>query len=107
MSYGEGRPVAITIGQPTERDFTDPLGLLGDCHRRIESFLAVLIDVTNETRGAGLDEERRAALRAALRYFREAAPNHTRDEEESLFPRMRASDKTRIQTTLARLECAA
>jgi len=36
-----------------------------------------------------LTEETRAALESALRYFREAAPKHTADEEESLFPRMR------------------
>src|SRR5690606_34948098 len=30
-------------------------------------------------------------LRKALVYFREAAPRHTADEEESLFPRLRGS----------------
>jgi hypothetical protein len=36
-----------------------------------------------------LNEEQRGAFEAALRYFREAAPKHTADEEESLFPRLR------------------
>jgi hypothetical protein len=36
-----------------------------------------------------LTEETRAALETALRYFREAAPKHTADEEESRFPRLR------------------
>ena len=36
-----------------------------------------------------MTEETRVALESALRYFREAAPKHTADEEESLFPRLR------------------
>ena len=31
----------IVIGAKRESDFTDPIGMLGDCHRRIEMFLNV------------------------------------------------------------------
>jgi hemerythrin-like domain-containing protein len=95
----------ITIGKPPESDFTDPLGMLSDCHRRIERFLDALIELTKHGRGGELNEEQRSALKVSLRYFREAAPNHTCDEEESLFPRMRASGSPRVRAMLARLDC--
>jgi hypothetical protein len=57
----------ITIGKKTESDFSNPLGLLSDCHRRIEKFLDVLIKVTSQARGAELNEDQRHALEAALR----------------------------------------
>jgi hemerythrin-like domain-containing protein len=68
--------------------FADPTGLLSDCHRRIEMFLGTLEGVASVI-DCPLTEETRAALECALRYFREAAPKHTADEEESLFPRLR------------------
>jgi len=94
----------ITIGKKIESDYSNPLGLLSDCHRRIETFLDVLMRVTNQARGAGLNEDQRHALEVALRYFREAAPKHTRDEEESLFPRMLASADARARSAIALLD---
>lgn len=94
----------ITIGKKIESDYSNPLGLLSDCHRRIETFLDVLMRVTNQARGAGLNEDQRHALEVALRYFREAAPTHTRDEEESLFPRMLASTDARARSAIALLD---
>jgi len=79
-------PVQIGV---RESDFSNPLGLLSDCHRRIEKFLGVLIQVCAEAAGSALNEGQRAALEKALTYFRESAPKHTADEEESLFPRLR------------------
>jgi hemerythrin-like domain-containing protein len=81
----------ITIGAKQESDFTDPIGMLGDCHRRIERFLSVLQKLASERQGAALTEQEQRSLAASLKYFREAAPKHTADEEESLFPRMRAA----------------
>jgi hemerythrin-like domain-containing protein len=89
----------IVIGAKPESNFTDPIGLLGDCHRRIERFLDVLARVAEQ--GAELNAERRTALDTALRYFREAAPKHTADEEESLFPRLR---RIGLESVLARVE---
>jgi hemerythrin-like domain-containing protein len=80
----------VQIGQ-RESDFSNPLGLLGDCHRRIERFLGVLLTIAESGDGGELDPARAASLKAALDYFRNAAPKHTADEEESLFPRMRAA----------------
>lgn len=84
--------MGIQIGQKPSPTFQQPLELLSDCHRRIENFLRALIVVTEQASGGALDERQREALQTALRYFREAAPKHTADEEESLFPRMRALD---------------
>ena len=79
----------IQIGQPLESDFRNPLGLLSDCHRRIERFLNVLQSIAQEVNGEELNDEQRRAFEVALKYFRDAAPKHTLDEEDSLFPRMR------------------
>lgn len=79
--------MSVQIGQ-IESTFTNPLGLLRDCHRRIERFLSVLLKVAERESGAPLSGEERAAVENALNYFRDAAPNHTADEEDSLFPRL-------------------
>ena len=34
--------MVIKIGARTDSDFSDPIGLPEDCHRRIEKFLSVL-----------------------------------------------------------------
>jgi len=94
----------ITIGAKRESDFTDPIGMLGDCHRRIERFLNVQVTLATREKGGSLTEEHRAALETSLRYFREAAPKHTADEEESLFPRLRRIDFAKTQAILARID---
>src|SRR5207253_5424164 len=94
----------ITIGAKRESDFTDPIGMLGDCHRRIERFLNVLATLASEENGGALMEQQRVALETSLRYFREAAPKHTADEEESLFPRLRRLDPAGSQAILTRIE---
>ena len=94
----------IAIGKKNESDYSNPLGLLSDCHRRIEQFLEVLIKVVSQAPGAELNEDQRQALEVALRYFREAAPKHTQDEEESLFPRMLASSDERARSAISLLD---
>ena len=95
----------IQIGQKKESDFSDPLGLLSDCHRRIERFLGVLIKICHKRNGGTIAADERSALETALTYFRNAAPKHTADEEDSLFPRMRASGGAEAALDcLARLE---
>jgi hemerythrin-like domain-containing protein len=93
-------PVQIGAGV---HSFSDPTGLLFDCHRRIEMFLASLKSVA-ETIDGPPTKESAEALTAALRYFREAAPNHTADEEESLFPRLRRIPDPEVQSALAKLD---
>ncbi len=81
-------------------DFSDPTGLMSDCHRRIEMFLNT-IRAAGGLNGRQLAEDERRALDAALRYFREAAPKHNADEEESLFPRLRWVSDPEVQSALA------
>jgi hemerythrin-like domain-containing protein len=79
--------MGITFGQKREHGYDDPVGMLADCHRRIERFLG---DLQAMARTGTLDPAGRMRLEAALRYFTQALPKHTADEEESLFPRLRA-----------------
>jgi hemerythrin-like domain-containing protein len=81
-------------------DFSDPTGLMSDCHRRIEMFLNAL-RAAGDFNGRQLAEDERRSLDAALRYFREAAPKHNADEEESLFPRFRSVADPEVQSALA------
>lgn len=94
----------IQIGEKPSPTFQQPLELLSDCHRRVESFLRALILVAEQAKGDRLNAQQREALETALRYFREAAPKHTADEEESLFPRMRALGSAAVAEALRRIE---
>ncbi len=93
-------PVQIGV---SAHSFSNPTGLLSDCHRRIEMFLGSL-QAVGERVDQPLNEETGRALTAALRYFRESAPKHTADEEESLFPRLRRTQNPEAQAALAQLE---
>ena len=84
--------MAIQIGAKPDSGFDDPIGMLKDCHRRIESFLGILCMVVDRARGRSLTGEERDAVKVALEYFRTGGQRHTADEEESLFPRLRKSD---------------
>jgi hemerythrin-like domain-containing protein len=79
----------IAIGTSSDHGFDQPLGLLSDCHRRIERFLGILEAAAGGASGPPAEDVRRG-VEAALRYFATAAHTHTADEEESLFPRLRA-----------------
>ena len=96
----------IRIGGKFDHDFDQPLGMLSDCHRRIEHFLEVIALITNAAGHRGLTAAETTDLRASLRYFTEAAPRHTADEEESLFPRLRScgGSAADVVNTIARLE---
>jgi len=83
--------------------FTDPSGFLSDCHRRIEIFIGSLKHVASVI-DCPLTENARVALESALRYFREAAPKHTADEEQSLFPRLRRISHPDVASALKSLE---
>jgi hemerythrin-like domain-containing protein len=94
----------VQIGAKPESDFTDPVGVLRDCHRRIERFLRVLRTLGEEADGGPLPAERRKALETSLRYFREGAPRHVEDEEASLFPRLRRQNDAKAAPALATVE---
>ncbi len=92
----------VQIGANTHT-FSDPTGLLSDCHRRIEMFVRTLQEV-----GKAIDQsptpEIRQSLEAALQYFAHAAPKHTADEEASLFPRVRQVDSPEVRGAFSQLD---
>lgn len=92
----------VQIGGKTH-SFSEPTGLLSDCHRRIEMFLGSLVRVAPLVEKP-LDADARMAMETSLRYFREAAPKHTADEEESLFPRLRRMDNPEVAAALGTLD---
>jgi hemerythrin-like domain-containing protein len=96
--------MAIQIGAKPDSGFNDPLGMLKDCHRRIEHFLDILCLVAERARSRGLTEEEQSAVQAALRYFHVGGQRHSADEEESLFPRLRAEASTGSLEVIDRLE---
>lgn len=89
------------IGAP---DFTRPIELMMDCHRRIEHFLKMLQQVASHFSADHLDDDGRQALETGLNYFQRAAPRHTTDEERSLFPRLRQCADPDLCVTLAELD---
>jgi hypothetical protein len=60
----------IQIGTKSH-SFSEPIGLLSDCHRRIEMFLASL-EAVAVVIDRPASEETQRGLEAALRYFRQS-----------------------------------
>src|SRR5204863_20792 len=79
-TLGMGCRMPIRIGQPVDHSFDEPLGLLSDCHRRIEYFLHVLLTLADQPSHT-LTREQKMQAEEALWYFETAAPRHTADEE--------------------------
>lgn len=96
--------VGVTIGGKQLAGIDQPIELLKDCHRRIEHFLDVLQKVVELFGDGRLSEEGRRALETSLDYFAHAAPRHTADEEQSLFPRMRRSGDAEARAVMAELD---
>jgi len=96
--------MAVQIGARPDSGFDDPIGMLKDCHRRIEHFLNTICLVVERARARRLSEEEAAAVEAALLYFRVGGKRHSADEEESLFPRMREDAALSNLPELAKLE---
>lgn len=96
----------MQIGQKPEHDFSEPIGMLEDCHKRILHFMQTLVTLTESVGTARLNADDRDALERSLRYFRESAPRHNSDEEESLFPKLRSHPEAQngIAARIASLE---
>jgi hemerythrin-like domain-containing protein len=94
----------ITIGHAASHGFDQPIGLLSDCHRRVELFLGAMQSVAGAEQGRELAPASRGALEQASRYFTLAGPRHTADEEQSLFPRLRLLGDPRVTACLATME---
>ncbi len=85
----------------------DPLQHLVACHERIEERLQTLERLGPHIRAASEEKRRQAreALDNALRFLETMGELHTRDEEESLFPRLlqRGADEDPLFTELTAL----
>ena len=92
----------VKIGASKPADFSDPVGVLIGCHRKIEDHLGVLETLTVADKPEPLNPERRGALERSLNYFRNAAPKHSSDEDDSLFPRLKKVGG--MKTLIAKLE---
>jgi len=86
-----GPNMVVQLGAKPLAGFDRPIDMLIDCHRRIEHFLDVIVRVVELYSNQALDAEARQAITAARHYFANSAPNHTADEEQSLFPRMHSA----------------
>ena len=100
---GMRRHMAVQIGAKPDSGFEDPIGMLKDCHRRIEHFLDILCVVAERARDRSLTEEEQSAVKASLQYFHVGGERHTRDEEESLFPRLLTAAPDGAATVIDRL----
>lgn len=87
----------VELGRKPASFYEDPIGLMVECHRRIERFLYLLITIKRQAQGGELQFEQKAALRSAFEYFRTAAHWHSMDEEESLFPRLRLARRSDLR----------
>src|SRR5665213_518366 len=96
--------MAVQIGAKPDSGFDDPIGMLKDCHRRIERFLNILCLVAERPGDRSLTEEERSAVKAALQYFHTGGERHTADEEESLFPRLCSATEDGDAEVIERLE---
>jgi hemerythrin-like domain-containing protein len=88
----------------SEAGTSDPVCILLDDHRRIETALTVLTRYSESPDGQPLAVEDRQPILMALACFRETVPQHAADEEESLFPRIREQQDSRVLPVLARIE---
>lgn len=70
--------------------FDNPLELIEACHERMERQLRTLERMVPHVAAHGGDEAARSAATAVMRYFDTAGTDHHRDEDEDLFPHLRA-----------------
>jgi len=88
--------------------FDEPLAMIEACHDRIEAQLCTLEGLVPYVAAHGPDEAARNAAQAVMRYFDTAGEAHNQDEDEDLFPLLRAAaardGRHEIGATLYELE---
>ncbi|KPF68150.1 hypothetical protein IP84_10335 [beta proteobacterium AAP99] len=70
--------------------FDDPVEMLSVCHGRMQHALDTLRRLEAFLGSRGANEESASAASAVLRYFDIAAPLHHQDEDEDVYPALRA-----------------
>lgn len=95
--------MSTLIGATPAPGFDDPLEMLLACHGRIRAQCATLDKLAAHLPVHGCDLQARQAAQAILRYFDSAGRHHHDDEEQDLFPRLRASNDKAAQALVTRL----
>ncbi|WP_417070512.1 hemerythrin domain-containing protein [Niveibacterium terrae] len=85
-------------------DFESPLSLLTACHDKVRHFAALSLSLAAHVESRGADRDAREAASNILRYFDIAAPLHHADEEEDLFPALRALGEPALDRAIDELE---
>lgn len=75
---------------PVAPGMETPLEMLEACHERLQAQLGTLARLAAWLPGHGADTQARQAASNVMRYFDLAAVNHHMDEEDDLFPVLRA-----------------
>lgn len=83
--------------------FDDPLAMLQACHGRITAQCTTLRKLQAHLPSHGNDEQALQAARAILHYFDTAGQFHHQDEEQDLFPALRACGDATVKQHLERL----
>ena len=96
--------MAALRGGKLDCEFDDPIGMLKNVHRQIKRLLHVLWVIADRAAGRELTGEEKAAVRSAMDRLRVDVTRHTADEEQSLFPRLRAEAITGDSEDLIALE---
>lgn len=94
----------MQIGATPAPSFEDPLALWQACHGRVRHFCALTQRLVGAIQTQGIDADVRSAAEAILRYFEVAAPLHHQDEEEDLFPLLRAKGDAALIQQLKDIE---
>lgn len=81
-----------------------PLELLYACHERVRRFTTLAGRLAGHIAQHGADEQARDAATQVLRYFEQSLPNHHADEEEDVFPALRALNDVALAGAIAALE---
>jgi hemerythrin-like domain-containing protein len=84
--------------------FDDPIGMLQNVHSKIKRSLHVLWLIAGRAADRELISDEIAAVRSAMDCLRVGGTRHTADEEQSLFPRLRAAAITGDSEDLIALE---
>lgn len=84
--------------------FEQPFEMLEACHERVHRMLGLLARLRAHVLRHGVDVQARQAARDVMRYFDIAAPQHHRDEELHVFPRLLREADPAVVAVVRRLQ---
>jgi hemerythrin-like domain-containing protein len=82
--------------------FDQPLALWHACHVRVLRMVGLIERLRDHLQRNPVDDTAQTTATSIRRYFNEAAPRHHEDEEQDIFPRLRARLPTDAAEPLAR-----